>query len=138
MHNRDPIYRTWEAMHDRTSRKDGYVKRGIGVCEEWATFGAFREYALKHLGPRPRGMSLDRIDNNKGYEPGNVRWATATEQQRNTTFNHLIEANGEVHCVAEWAEINDLTAQVICRRLARGWRPDLAVTTPRRKYGDRV
>jgi hypothetical protein len=80
-----PEYSSWTAMKGRCLDPDNkdfprWGGKGIAVCADWiASFEAF--YA--HIGPRPHGTSLDRIDNRRGYEPGNVRWATPTEQQRN-------------------------------------------------------
>ena len=80
-----PEYNSWTKMKRRclkTTDKDfpRWGGRGVTICEEWITsFEAF--YA--HIGPRPDGTSLDRIDNRLGYCPGNVRWATAQQQQRN-------------------------------------------------------
>ena len=83
-----PEYRAWEAMKNRCFRKtyhsyQRYGGRGITVCEGWINdFSAFFAY----VGPKPsKQHSLDRIDNNKNYEPGNVRWASKIEQSRNST-----------------------------------------------------
>lgn len=83
---KQPEYRNWKKMKSRCSAKSGpYYKnwagRGITVCDEWVNdFWAF----YNHIGPKPSNKhSIDRIDNDKGYEPGNVRWATQSEQLYN-------------------------------------------------------
>jgi len=83
---RSPEYRTWHGMNERCrypKHKDWqyYGGRGIAVCDEWRnSFPAF----LAHVGRKPSPQhSIDRIENDRGYEPGNVRWATAKEQTAN-------------------------------------------------------
>jgi hypothetical protein len=81
-----PEYRSWAAARNRSENPNfaqtkDYSDRGIKMCKEWAdSFEAF----LAYIGPKPaRGLTLERMDNDKGYEPGNVKWATRAEQNRN-------------------------------------------------------
>ncbi len=81
-----PEYVSWVSAKSRTTNPkvvywDSYGGRGITMCKEWRdNFLAF----YKYMGPRPPGHSLDRIENDGNYEPGNVRWATRKQQMRNT------------------------------------------------------
>ena len=83
-----PEYHAWKAMNGRCYNRDGrsyidYGARGIRVCDRWRGPSGFISF-LSDMGPRPTPKhSVDRIDNNGNYEPGNCRWATDTEQVRN-------------------------------------------------------
>lgn len=81
---RTPTYNSWRGMlarcgNPRNNRYINYGARGIVVCERWLRFENF----LTDMGERPCGLSIDRIDNNGNYEPGNCRWATASQQTAN-------------------------------------------------------
>jgi len=97
-----------------------YGARGISVCQEWRdSFEAFSDY----MGPRPIGLTIDRKNSVGNYEPGNVRWATYTEQARNTRRNHLHTINGETKCLAEWCEILNEPWTTVKKRVAAGHDP---------------
>ena len=101
-----PEYRCWAKMIQRcTNKNDAHYPRygnaGVSVCERWKTFAAFYE----DMGTRPSlGHTLDRFPDNQGnYEPGNVRWATISEQSENKKNTRLITYRGETHCLKRWA-----------------------------------
>lgn len=82
--HQSPTYSSWRAMKQRClnpASKDypRWGGKGVTICPEWASFDAF----LADMGTRPPGTTIDRIDPDKGYEPGNCRWATPKEQVRN-------------------------------------------------------
>lgn len=87
--SRHPLYGTWAGILDRcenprAQRYYDYGGRGIKVCPEWHDVRVFVAYIEYELGPRPLGMSLDRIRNDGNYEPGNVRWNDDVGQYVNT------------------------------------------------------
>lgn len=132
--SRTPTHRTWDHMIQRCTNpnSDGYADyggRGITVTDRWLSFDSF----LSDMGRRPDGTTIDRIDNTKGYEPGNCRWATAAQQTRNTRRNRLITYNGKTMCVADWASSIGLTFMALHHRINRGWSIERALTTPNTK-----
>lgn len=133
---RTPEYETWKSMVKRCTNPNDkfyhrYGGRGIRVCERWLGDGGFERF-LADVGHRPsKSHSLDRFPNGDGdYEPGNVRWATPTEQGRNTSRNRILEYNGERRCVTEWAEVTGIPFRALHMRVQRGWSAERALTTP--------
>ena len=134
-----PTYISWSRMKNRCQNKndDSYYKyggRGIKVCKRWMKFENF----LEDMGERPEGMSIDRIEGDKGYEPGNCRWATAVEQARNTRRNRLITYNGESKSIVEWSELTGIPQDTLRGRLNMGWSHIETIETPLRKDSRRT
>lgn len=126
-------YRTWRAMLQRCNnpRRPEYPRyggRGIAVCDRWLSFANF----LADMGKKPLPeLSIERIDNNKGYEPGNCCWATPYAQTRNrNSGNRFITFDGKTQMVSEWARAIGLTPAGMYNRLRRGWPLSDALTTP--------
>jgi hypothetical protein len=131
-------YRSWVAMmarcYDRTHKGyHSYGGRGITACDRWLNVEAF----IADMGPRPCGTSIERVDNSKGYQPDNCKWATPKQQGRNRRSNRMLTANGLTLCVADWADRVGLSKQQIADRLRLGWSDAAAVTTPKLRRGTR-
>ncbi len=129
----DYLYTVWEHIKSRcfNSRDEyyhAYGARGITLYASWVTDpAAFAAYILNKLGERPTGCSIDRIDNNGSYVPGNLRWATALEQSLNTRRNRYIVAFGEELTISEWARRCGRTSMCIHSRIKRGQSPEEAL-----------
>lgn len=108
-----------------------YGGRGIRVCDEWQDAVAFSEWAKKS-GWRP-GLTIDRIDNDGNYEPGNCRWATRAEQSRNTSRNRWVEAFGKRLTVTDWESQPEMrvSSRTFRRNLKAGVPPEIAMTCVR-------
>lgn len=135
-------YSIWQAMKNRCRLPSniGYANyggRGISVCDRWqSSFEAF----FADVGPRPSSKhSLDREDNSKGYEPGNVRWTTKDVQTRNTRRNRYITAFGRAQTVTDWAVETGLSFKCITDRIDRlGWSAEDAVSRPADRHASRA
>ncbi len=107
-----------------------YGGRGVSVCAEWRASGGYERF-LAHVGPRPSaGHSIDRIDNARGYEPGNVRWATRSEQMRNTRRTVQITALGQTRTLDGWAEHTGIPKRTLEWRRSAGWPDERTVSEP--------
>lgn len=130
-----PEYRAWRhiigrCLNPSDAAFDRYGGRGIRVCDRWRDFANFHA----DMGERPSPKhSIDRIDNDGPYCPENCRWATITEQNRNTRANVLITHDGVTATATEWSHTTGLAAAAIIRRIRRGWPVARALTEPSRR-----
>lgn len=129
------IHSEWIHMRRRcmpnAECKSRYYDRGIIVCKEWETnFDAFYRYVstLEHFGED--GYSLDRIDNDGNYEPGNVRWASMKEQSRNRGNSIHVFYKGDEWLFCELIERKQLPYSTIVSRIRNGWDIEKAIDTP--------
>lgn len=114
------MYRRWQMILDRCNNPNSkayknYGGRGISVCKSWSeSFESF----IRDVGyPPGKGYSLDRINNDGDYSPGNVRWATQLEQSRNTRRNILITYKGEIKVLKDWAVTLGISHYTLVDRL---------------------
>lgn len=125
------VYRIWQGVKNRATNKSDkdayrYVNRGIDIDPRWMAFENF----LSDLGEPPSDKhSIDRIDNARGYWPGNCRWVTAKQQSRNRRSNKKITFNGETLCLQEWADRIGISGVALRERIKR-WPLELALTAP--------
>lgn len=128
-------YIAWQSMKQRCyyTKHVAYKRyggRGIRVCSRWLVYENF----LADMGRRPKGKTIDRIDNDGNYEPKNVRWASMREQNLNKSDATKITVDGVTKSVTEWAEHVGLQRKTIYQRLRKGWAHDKAVLAPVAKW----
>lgn len=134
------IYNIWIDMKKRcydtkNNRYNRYGGRGITVCDEWVhNFKGFYDWSMDN--GYNDNLTIDRKDVNGNYEPNNCRWITMKEQQRNTSRNRYVTANGETKTIAEWSEITGISQDVIKDRLNKlHWSEQEAVAIPTMRMG---
>lgn len=132
-HKNYGLYQIWMGMRDRCHNPNcgafkHYGGRGIGICEEWDDFETFR----RDMGERPKGMTLDRKNNNRNYCKENCRWATSKQQMNNTRRTVHVTVNGKrmalTRAVAKFSYLSH--AQVYSRLKYLGWDIISALKTP--------
>jgi len=126
-----PIHNSWVGMLQRCTDTNHrlyhrYGGRGIAVCERWLEFENF----LADMGEKPDGYTLERKDNDKGYEPSNCEWLTRTQQTRNRSNTVRVTHEGLTLPLAEWCERKGRNYAIVRQRIQRGWSVDIALTEP--------
>jgi hypothetical protein len=123
--NLHPLYTVWQSMISRCYRpstkgyKD-YGGRGIIVCDRWLQYGeGFRNF-ISDMGERPKGFSIDRIDNNKGYFPENCKWSSRSEQQRNRRCAVKIFIEGVEYFAVDLAKKSGMKQDTLINRAKQG------------------
>ena len=135
-----PEYQTWFGMLMRCyNPKRRYFRyyggRGITVCDRWRN--SFDDF-LSDMGPRPSlEYSIDRINNNGNYEPGNCRWILKSEQSKKRRNNVLITKDGTTHSMAEWCRILRISKGCVWHRIKSGMTPLDAISKPSRSNGSK-
>ncbi len=134
--SKTPMHELWSGMLSRCRNPKhkgfaNYGGRGITVCERWQSFARF----LEDVGERPDGMTLERENTNGHYEPGNVIWATPKQQARNMRRNRIVSFRGQDLCVAELAELFNLSPIILLGRIKNGWDLEKAVAEPAQARG---
>lgn len=127
-------YMIWGSIVNRCTNPNNpdfasYGGRGVGLAPEWRTFDGF----IRDMGPMPTGtVSIDRIDNDRGYEPGNCRWTTWTQQARNRRNTRFVVVHGERLSVSDAVEkYSSVSYYTVRSRLHRGWPDERAVLAAR-------
>jgi len=124
-----PTYKSWHAMIQRTQGKGGhesYVLRNISVCKEWFVFENF----VADMGLRPKGKTLDRINNSQGYSKENCRWATSLQQSNNRHNTIFVVVNDEKLSLSEACKKYNIGISCARHRLNRGMSHQETFTQP--------
>lgn len=135
--SKSPLFAVWCAMIGRCENQNNksypnYGGRGISVCKEWHDSSTFFEWALNN--GYSHGLTIERIDVDKGYEPDNCKWVSRKQQARNKTNNVMIEIDGTSKCLPEWCEEYGVNYYTVYQRIKKlGWEPKKALTTPLKK-----
>lgn len=133
-----PLFTVWYDIKRRCYDESRYCYknyggRGITMCDEWRDdFKSFYDWAMTH--GYNEGLTIDRINNDGNYEPGNCRWATMKSQCNNRRSNKYLTYNNRTQTIAEWADEYGLNQHTLYSRInSYGWSIEKALITPVRK-----
>lgn len=136
------LYNIWSNMKERCGNPNNtfyynYGKKGIKVCDEWEfNYKEFKKWSIEN--GYTDLLTIDRIDNNKGYYPNNCRWTDYKTQENNTSRNHKLEYKGIIRTMAEWADTIDISYTTLRKRINDGWSIERAIETPNQKSNIRL
>lgn len=128
------IYKIYMGMKQRCYNKNNhkypqYGGRGIKICDEWLNdVTKFYEWSIKN--GYKEDLSIDRIDNDKGYSPENCRWESKLTQSRNRRSSRIVEIKGKTKTFSEWCQLYGINRSTAVDRLRNGWDEIEAITTP--------
>lgn len=132
------IYRIWRGMVTRTENERNlrfcdYGGRGIQICDEWRKdFQKFYDWAMSN--GYKENLTIDRVDNDKGYCPNNCRWVDRKTQSNNRRYNVRIKHREEEHTLSKWSEKLGIAEGTLWNRIyLRGWSIERAFETPVKK-----
>lgn len=127
------LYNIWagikaRCLNENNPRYKYYGKRGISICDEWLSFDEFKKWAISS--GYKDNLTIDRINNNGNYEPGNCRWTTQKVQSNNSRKNVVITFDNKSHTVSEWSDIVGIPYKTLWYRLNSGWGIEKSLTEP--------
>lgn len=134
------LYSTWRGIKARCYRNKSkgyknYGGRGITMFDEWnKSYEAFRNYVSHLENYGVEGYTIDRIDVNGDYVPGNIRWADSETQANNKRVNHLLELNGEILNAKQWSKRLGIKYSTLMNRIKMGWSDEDVLTRPIEKH----
>lgn len=130
------LYRIYRKMKLRCYSKvnpayPNYGERGIKICDDWLGKHGFENFVKWSMeNGYSENLSIDRMDNDKGYSPENCRWATAKEQANNTRSTVFLTYKGETKPASEWSEITGIRQDTLTMRKRNGWTDEECIETP--------
>lgn len=130
------LYERYRNILRRVNDQSRY--KGVNICEEWENdYLSFREWALNN--GYDDSLTIDRIDNKKGYQPDNCRWVSLKRQANNRNNNRIVEYKGNKYTISELADYAKLPYSTVLQRIKKGWSIEDVVNTPyksRKKWSE--